>query len=105
MDRESTPLGSLNVSPQSRRVVEASIAANTSGLPFWALHVFLFCLVGILAIVAWGATAWALMATLDASELGVEALGIPFFGMFAIVATIVWGVEIRFLRHALRAAT
>ena len=55
------PISTIQISPESARVIEASIAAGTSGSTFWLLHI---CVALICIAVAIGAITVVLVSAL-----------------------------------------
>lgn len=92
----------IAISPKAARVITAAIDVNTGGPTFWAMHGALTAILVFLVIGSWSATVWMAVATIRAQELGIEALGTPFFGFFAVLTTILCVAEVRFLDRARR---
>lgn len=102
MERDPTSLGSLNVSPRSRRVIEAAIAAGTSGPGFVVIQIAFTGLACLLLIAGLGAAMFAAGSVLagNAGAWPLAGLALLFALPFALFLTIQIPFLLRLRRRA-----
>lgn len=76
------PISTIKISPESARVIEASIAAGTSGPAFWALQVIVGGAAVAALLAATGFTIYCGVAALKGNPGALEMLGLSVVGAF-----------------------
>lgn len=101
MDRDQTPIANLAVSDETRRTIETSLAAGTSGAGFVVLQASLTALAVLLLISALSLAGFTAVAALRGDAGAWRIVG--FSLLFAIPIGLFLAMQIPFL-HALRRA-
>ena len=97
MSSKDTTIANVRLSPESRRVLEASISAGTSGSGLWLLVAVLTAITALAL-----ATALAIVATSAAAGLAGDVGQLQkaaFALVFALPFAIALAFQIRFLRR------
>lgn len=95
MDRDPTPLGTLAVSPRSRRVIEASIAAGTGGPGFVVIQITLTGLACLLLIASLGTAVFAVGSAIAGNGGAWPLAGLAL--LFALPFVLFLAIQIPFL--------
>lgn len=91
------PISAIRISPESARVLEASIAAGTSGPGFWLLQIALTTLAAILLVASVGVALFA-GGAFFAGEAGAWQIAGASL-LFALPLAIFLTIQIPFLKR------